>query len=107
MDEPSSRLDPVTQARLERALDRLLAGRTVVVIAHRLETVRRADRIAVLDQGRLIEEGPRERLAADPSSRYARLLRAAEGRVDDRPFDLDDLDAHAAPGVAPRMKEPA
>jgi ABC-type multidrug transport system fused ATPase/permease subunit len=77
MDEPTSRLDPVTQARLERALDRLLAGRTVVVIAHRLETVRRADRIAILDQGRLIEEGPRERLAADPASRYARLLRAA------------------------------
>ncbi len=106
MDEPSSRLDPVTQARLERALDRLLAGRTVVVIAHRLETVRRADRIAVLDQGRLIEEGPRERLAADPSSRYARLLRAAEGRADDRPFDLDDLGAHAAQVVVPRTKEP-
>jgi ABC-type multidrug transport system fused ATPase/permease subunit len=106
MDEPSSRLDPVTQARLERALDRLLAGRTVVVIAHRLETVRRADRIAVLDQGRLVEQGPRERLAADPTSRYARLLRAAEGRTDDRPFDLDDHDAPAVATVRPLHEEP-
>lgn len=113
MDEPSSRLDPVTQARLERALDRLLAGRTVVVIAHRLETVRRADRIAVLDQGRLIEEGQRERLAADPSSRYARLLRAAEGRTDDPHLDLDDLGVRGDPTdpdpplAEPRTKEPA
>jgi ABC-type multidrug transport system fused ATPase/permease subunit len=79
LDEPSSRLDPATQAHLERALDLLLAGRTAIVIAHRLETVRRADRIAVLDQGRLVEEDRRDALAADPSSRYASLLRAADG----------------------------
>jgi len=78
LDEPTSRLDPATQARLEVALDRLLHGRTVVVIAHRLETVRRADKIVLLSEGRLVEEGAREALAADPNSRYARLLQAAD-----------------------------
>jgi ABC-type multidrug transport system fused ATPase/permease subunit len=98
LDEPSSRLDPATQARLERALDLLLSGRTAVVIAHRLETVRRADRIAVLDDGRLVEEGPRAALAAEPSSRYARLLRAAWGG----PYDVDRAsDALAAGAPAP------
>lgn len=84
LDEPSSRLDPATQASLEAALDRLLADRTVIVIAHRLETVERADRIAILDAGRVVEAGARHDLAAEPTSRYARLLRAAEGRAPER-----------------------
>jgi ABC-type multidrug transport system fused ATPase/permease subunit len=73
LDEASSRLDPVTEARLERALDRLLAGRTGIVIAHRLQTVERADDILILEGGRVLEHGPRERLAADPASRFYRL----------------------------------
>jgi ATP-binding cassette subfamily B protein len=73
-DEASSRLDPATEALLERAVDRLLAGRTAILIAHRLSTVRRADRIAILEDGRVIESGEREALARDPHSRLARLL---------------------------------
>ena len=75
LDEASSRLDPATERLLERAVDRLLAGRTAIVIAHRLATVQRADRIAILEDGRLVEEGDRVALAADPDSRFGRLLR--------------------------------
>ncbi|HET8627560.1 MAG TPA: ABC transporter ATP-binding protein, partial [Thermomicrobiales bacterium] len=76
LDEASSRLDPATEARLARAVDRLLAGRTAVVIAHRLATVGRVDEILILDGGRVVERGPRAALAADPASTFARLLRA-------------------------------
>ncbi len=60
--------------RMERAIDRLFAGRTGVVIAHRLKTLDRADDILILEQGRVVEYGARAALAADPGSRYARLL---------------------------------
>jgi len=81
LDEASSRLDPATEALLEQAMDKLLAGRTAVIIAHRLGTVRRADDILILETGRILEQGPRERLAADPSSRFAQLLSAGLGEV--------------------------
>lgn len=75
LDEASSRLDPATERRLEQAVDRLLHGRTAVIIAHRLATVQRADRIAILDGGQVREQGPRSALAADPRSRFSELLR--------------------------------
>jgi ABC-type multidrug transport system fused ATPase/permease subunit len=81
LDEASSRLDPATERRLERALDRLLAGRTAIIIAHRLATVERADRIAILEDGQIVEEGERAALAADPSSRFSHLLRAGLDEV--------------------------
>jgi ABC-type multidrug transport system fused ATPase/permease subunit len=77
LDEAASRLDPAAARRVERALDRLLAGRSAIIIAHRLETVRRADRIAILEAGRVVEAGERAALAADPTSRLARLMAAA------------------------------
>ena len=80
LDEPSSRLDPATEARLTAAMNRLLSGRSAVVIAHRLDTVARADDILVLGAGRVLEFGARADLAADAGSHYARLLRA--GQVD-------------------------
>jgi ATP-binding cassette subfamily B protein len=75
LDEASSRLDPATEARLERAVERLLRGRTAIVVAHRLATVQRADEILILEGGRVAEHGPRAALAADPDSRFAGLLR--------------------------------
>lgn len=75
MDEASSRLDPVTEQLAERAVDRLLRDRTAIIIAHRLGTVQRADEIMILDQGRILEHGDRIALAADPTSRFASLLR--------------------------------
>ena len=77
LDEASSRLDPATEVVLEAGVDALLAGRTGVVIAHRLATLERCDTICVLDHGRVVELGPREVLAADPTSRFGSLLRAS------------------------------
>ncbi len=74
LDEASSRLDPATEQRVERAVDRLLKGRTVIIIAHRLATVQRADTIMILEGGQTVETGPRATLAADPTSRFAQLL---------------------------------
>jgi ATP-binding cassette subfamily B protein len=74
LDEASSRLDPATERLLERAIDRLLEGRTAIVIAHRLATVQRADRIVILEAGRIVEAGERAALAADRDSRFSHLL---------------------------------
>ena len=79
LDEASSRLDPRTETRLEAATERLLRGRTAIIIAHRLTTLDRVDQIAVLDRGRLVEHGPRDDLANDASSRFHGLLAAGLG----------------------------
>lgn len=76
LDEATSRIDPATQALIAAATERLLDGRTAVIIAHRLETLETCDDIAVLEAGRLVEHGDRKQLAADPASHYARLLAA-------------------------------
>jgi ATP-binding cassette, subfamily B, bacterial len=75
LDEPSSRLDPATERLIERAMDRLLQGRTAIIIAHRLGTVQRVEEIMIMDEGRIAEHGFRHQLAADPTSHFAHLLR--------------------------------
>jgi ABC-type multidrug transport system fused ATPase/permease subunit len=75
LDEASSRLDPATERLIERAIVRLLAGRTGIIIAHRLATLARADTLVVLEAGRVVEQGPRAALASDPESRFAGLWR--------------------------------
>lgn len=82
LDEPSSRLDPATEALLTSAMTRLLSGRTAIIIAHRLDTVARADRILVLGAGEVLEDGARDDLARDPRSEYAALL-CAGANVED------------------------
>lgn len=77
LDEASSRLDPSTEILIERALDWLLRGRTGIIIAHRLATVQRADRILIVENGRIIEYGHRQTLADAPNSRFAGLLRTS------------------------------
>ncbi|MEU4433264.1 ABC transporter ATP-binding protein [Nocardia rhamnosiphila] len=62
LDEVTSALDPVNEAAVHEGIERLVAGRTVVMVAHRLNTVRRADRIVFLDKGRIVEEGTHEEL---------------------------------------------
>ncbi len=76
LDEATARMDPVTEARVEQASRALLAGRTGLVIAHRLATTERADAVAVLDGGRLVQHGPRGELATTPGP-FADLLAAA------------------------------
>jgi ABC-type multidrug transport system fused ATPase/permease subunit len=67
---------------IEQAVDNLLAGRTGVIIAHRLSTVQRVDQILMLDQGQIVEYGARATLANQPESRFARLLRQGLADVD-------------------------
>ena len=74
LDEASSRLDPATERKLDQAVDRLLAGRTGIIIAHRLSTLQRVEQILILEEGRVRENGPRESLARNPQSRFAQLL---------------------------------
>lgn len=75
LDEASSRLDPATENLIEHAVDRLVKGRTCIIIAHRLHTVHRADQIVILDNGRVAEQGDYTTLVNDPDSRFAHLLR--------------------------------
>ncbi|MDO8364459.1 MAG: ATP-binding cassette domain-containing protein, partial [Actinomycetota bacterium] len=77
LDEATARVDPATEALLEAAIAELMHGRTTVVIAHRLSTLRHVDEIVVLDHGRVVEHGSRAELTADDESRYHRLLRLA------------------------------
>jgi ABC-type multidrug transport system fused ATPase/permease subunit len=74
LDEPSSRLDPVTERLLDQAIGRLLEKRTGIIIAHRLETVQRVDKIMILAEGRVVEFGERAALLAQGDSRFAGLL---------------------------------
>lgn len=74
LDEASSRLDPATETLLEKALDKLLMGRTVIIIAHRLATVQRADEIMILENGRILEYDDRTLLINNPNSHFYNLL---------------------------------
>lgn len=76
LDEAASRLDPITERRLEAAIDRLLQNRTAIIVAHRLHTVSRADDILILGEGRVLEYGRRAALSAQADSHFARLLRS-------------------------------
>ena len=81
LDEASSRLDRATEQLIERALDRLVRGRTVIVIAHHLVTVQRCDEIMILEDGRIVEHGERRQLADDPTSRFYKLLQTSSEGV--------------------------
>ena len=82
LDEATSALDNTSEHAVKQALDALRQHRTVLVVAHRLSTVRHADRIVVMERGRVVESGSHEQLLAAQGA-YARLLHSAEGLRDD------------------------
>lgn len=81
LDEATARMDPVTEARVVAASQRLLMGRTGLLVAHRLTTTARADHVAVLEGGRLLQHGPRAELAAEPGPFRQLLLASDEVKV--------------------------
>ncbi|MEX0428856.1 ATP-binding cassette domain-containing protein [Nocardioides sp. DS6] len=99
LDEATARMDPVTEARVVAASDRLLRGRTGVLVAHRLSTIERAEMVAVLDHGRVIQQGMRDRLARVDGP-FRRLLEAsATDAFADAGGDARDEPAPPAAGV--------
>jgi len=100
LDEATARMDPLTERRVVAAADRLLTGRTGVLIAHRLSTIERAPYVAVLDHGRVIQQGRRAELATTPGP-FSDLLEAS--RVDHH----DGLDLEATPVMHASLDEAA
>ena len=99
LDEATASVDSDTEARLQVALDGVMAGRTAIVIAHRLSTIKAVDRIVVFHKGRVVEQGSHEELLA-LAGVYARLYRMqfAHERA-------EVLESTAPPTVEPRMQE--
>jgi ATP-binding cassette subfamily B protein len=88
LDEATSSVDTETEKEIQKALDNLVLGRTTIAIAHRLSTLRRADRLVVMDRGQIVEIGKHEELMAREGA-YYRLYQAQARNVD---TDLDDVD---------------
>lgn len=91
LDEATANIDSYTEMQIQKALQRLLEGRTGLVIAHRLATIRNADRIIVLQQGQLVEQGDHNALI-DYGGLYAQLYQLNYASFDDLPDELSDQD---------------
>jgi len=75
LDEATSSVDTETEKLIQEALDRLVANRTTIAIAHRLSTLRKANRLVILDKGEMVEQGSHEELTAKEGGLYAKLIR--------------------------------
>ncbi len=104
LDEATSALDYESEAILQRNMAAICRGRTVIVIAHRLSSVRQAHRIIVMDKGRIVEAGPHEALVAQPQGLYAHLWSMQAGLVPSPP--TDPAAASSVPTPSPSGRGP-
>ncbi len=79
LDEATSSLDSLSESYIQEGLERLLSGRTSIVIAHRLSTIKKADRILVIEEGRIVEQGSHEELVKKDGGAYRQLYELQAG----------------------------
>ncbi|XP_059632043.1 ABC transporter B family member 11-like [Cornus florida] len=105
LDEATSALDAESERVVQEALDRVMINRTTVIVAHRLSTVKNADMIAVIHQGKIVEKGSHSELLQDPEGAYCHLIRLQEhskgseqhaGNVQDMPENTADFGKHSS-----------
>jgi ATP-binding cassette subfamily B protein len=101
LDEATSAVDTETEKEIQRALDNLVKGRTTIAIAHRLSTLRKADRLVVMDRGEVVEVGPHDALMLRQGA-YWRLYQAQLRRMDE---DGSDADVDASDSAAALLRE--
>ncbi len=89
LDEATANINSFTELEIQRALKALFAGRTCLVIAHRLATVRDADEIIVLQAGRIVEQGPHDQLVTQ-GGLYSKLYASSHGSFDDLPGEGEE-----------------
>ncbi|MEO5606807.1 MAG: ABC transporter transmembrane domain-containing protein [Polaromonas sp.] len=99
LDEATSSVDTETEKEIQKALDNLVQGRTTIAIAHRLSTLRKADRLVVMDRGQVVEIGPHDELMAQ-QGHYWRLYEAQSRQVDDKGDDSSAAESSRSTSVA-------
>ncbi|GAB4827247.1 ATP-binding cassette sub- B member 9 [Ancistrocladus abbreviatus] len=111
LDEATSALDAESERIVQEALERIMSGRTTIVVAHRLTTIKNADIIAVVYQGKIVEQGTHEELTKDPDGAYSQLVRLQEGvhedetpRAKSSSFDMNlDIDKTEGRSISQRF----